>query len=276
MNRTQRKRLQNMAQRIGAIPIPPEVEDDAYQHFKETGELPEVEKLAMACIDRALNYGHPLRNGVRTLDIRETHRVLDRLGQQPEREPGWHPPRKLLFFEAVHGWEAVRVAARSVIEMLVAIEQDVEDPDFVDEDMELPDWGSVGMHLLGFPECLVRPPYKRQADRLFRRMHDLRQRVDQDDREWMDAYGEAAIRFLHEGELPGDELMVEAALANGEFMGLVAHYLGVHNAEAMGAYDRAARGTGAEWAKAIETLQAMGAERTLLPDDVPGRPGGDE
>jgi hypothetical protein len=58
-------------------------------------------------------------------------------------------------------------------------------------------------------------------------MDALRQRIDRDDRAWGDAYGEAAVRFLHEGELPSDDLMVEAMLAYGELIGLVAHYVGV-------------------------------------------------
>jgi hypothetical protein len=39
--------------------------------------------------------------------------------------------------------------------------------------------------------------------------------------------------------------MVEAVLAHGELIGLVAHYVGVGDAEVMEAYDRVARARGA-------------------------------
>jgi hypothetical protein len=272
MTKTQKKRLQKMAQRIDAMPISHAVEDAAYERFKETGELSEVQKLARACIDRALNYGHPVRNGIRLLDI--SRRVLERFKEQIKREPGWEPPRKMLFFEAVYGWKAVRGAARSAIKILVAIGRDVADPDFVPEDMELPDWGGVGMHLLGFPERLAKAPYKRQAARLFRRMDALRQRIDRDDRAWGDAYGEAAVRFLHEGGLPDDDLMVEAVVAYGELMGLVAHYVGVGDAEVMEAYDRAARDKRGDRASALGRLLELGAGGGLLPDRSSAPAGG--
>jgi hypothetical protein len=256
--------LEKAIARVEALPIPRPVEDAAYERFKQTGELPDAEKLARACIDRALNYGHSVRNGMRVLDIRETLRALDRLGKTPEREPGWQPPRKQLFLEAVYGWEVVRMAARIVIKALVTMGLDPEDPDFVDEDLDLPDWGGVGLHLLGFPECVVKPPYKRQAERLFRRMDELRERVDRDDAGWMEEYGEATLRFLREGELPVDALMADAALAYGEFMGLVAHFLGGGDREVMDAYDLPARGSVAARARAMETLRGMGREGRLL------------
>ncbi len=77
---------------------------------------------------------------------------------------------------------------------------DLIDPDLVEAD-------------IGFPDCIVTSPCKRQAKRLFKRFDSLREWSDRDDREWMDEVGEAASLFLHHGVPPDDELMLEAALA---------------------------------------------------------------
>ena len=146
--------------------------------------------------------------------------------------------------------------------------RDVTDPDFLGADTVLPDYGSVGLHVLGFPECLAKPPYEDQTQRLCDRFASLRERLDQDDRGWMDGFGEAAILFLHEGELPDDELMCEAVLANGEFMGILGHFLGHGDSEVMAAFDQVARARGEARAAAIVTVQAMAAEGRLLSRDA--------
>lgn len=122
----------------------------------------------------------------------------------------------------------------------------------------------MGWHLIGLPERIVKPPYEEQARRLFDRFDDLRERIDRDDRRWMDAYGEAALLFLHEGELPDDELMCEVVLANGEFMGLLRHYCRGGDPEVMAAFDQAARAHGEARAAAIARVAAMAAEGRLV------------
>ncbi len=154
------------------------------------------------------------------------------------------------------------------LRILVDIGRDVTDPEFIPTDTEIPDWGSVGWHLIGLPERMVKPPYENQAQRLFDRFDDLRGRIDRDDSRWMDAYGEAAMVFLHEGELPEDELMCEVVLANGEFMGLLQHHVGHGDAEVMAAFDQVAKAKGKKRATAIARVSAMAAEGRLVSRDA--------
>ena len=111
---------------------------------------------------------------------------------------------------------------------------------------------------------MVKPPYEEQAQRLFDQFHDIRERIDRDDRQWMDAYGEAAMVFLHEGELPEDELMREAVLAYGEFFGLLQHHVGHGDPEVMAAFEQVAKGRGKKRLAAIARVRAMAAKGRLV------------
>ena len=72
----------------------------------------------------------------------------------------------------------------------------------------------------------------------------LRERINRDDKRWFEDFDEAAFLFLREDELPDDELMCEAVLANGEFMGLLGHFLGHGDPQVMAAEGRlVSRGT---------------------------------
>ena len=74
--------------------------------------------------------------------------------------------------------------------------------------------------------------------------------------------------FLHEGELPEDELMREAVLAYGEFFGLLQHYHGHGDAEVMAAFDQVAKASGKKRVTAIAKVQAMAAEGRLVSRDA--------
>ncbi len=268
MNRTRKKRLQEVAQQIDAMPIAPAVEKAAFERFRETGELPEHQRLAEVVIQRALRGGEA-RGVPQPLDLETALRRLNEAAAGLEAStPRRESVRKLLFYEAVHGSGIVKLAARMVLEALVFIGGDVTAPEFLDEDMELPDFGSVGLHLLGFPEFLVMPPYEEQARRLFDRFADIRDRINHDRREWFAEFDRAVRRFFKQGEVPNDELMQEAVLANGEYVGLLGHAAGQGNPEAMALYNEVATTAGADRDVAIKKLQAMAAEGRLVSRDA--------
>jgi hypothetical protein len=264
MRRTYNKRLKKVSMLIDAMPIAPAAEERAFDRFRRTGELPEHQRLAKAVIERALRGGADCGSPM-AYDFKAAMECLERAAErlkEAEAEP--EPLRKTLFHEAVYGPKFVSIPARFALRILVDMGRDVTDPEFIPTDTEIPDWGSVGWHLIGLPERIVKPPYEDQAQRLFDRFASLRERIDRDNKEWFEELAEAGVRFLHEGELPHDELLCEAVLANGEFMGLLQHHVGHGDAEVMAAFDQVARAQGEARAAAIGRVQAMAAEGRLV------------
>jgi len=256
MRKATKKRMATVAQRLAALPIDPSTVDTAFETFRETGELPEHRRLADAVVQRILR-----PNRVESVQGRrafmEAVEELSRAVEASMSRPKEPPVRQQLLHEAVYGDGVVRVAARIAAKALVLSGIDLADPNLVEPDMELPDYGSVGLHLLGFPECLAKPPYEEQAHRLFDRFASLRERIDRDDPVWFEDLAAAQGRFLREGELPDDELMREAVLANGEFVGLLAHTCGHGDGALMAAFDRVARTAGADRDAAIASLREL-------------------
>jgi hypothetical protein len=264
MNRACKKRLRKLSQQIDAMPIAPEVEKAAFERFRETGELPEHQRLARAVTDRALRGGVDQGYSV-VVDFKSTvERLLRIANNEEESETEPQPLRKWLFDEAVYGADFVRCAARGALKILVAAGRDVTDPDFLGADTVLPDYGTVGLHVLGFPERLAKPPYEDQARRLFERFAVLRERTNRDDA-WYEEFSKVSFQFLHKGELPEEELMCEAVLAYTEFMWLLGHFLGHGDAEVMAAFDQVARAQGEVRAAAIVRVRVLAAEGRLVP-----------
>lgn len=228
--RNSKKRLDKVGSRIEAMPITPAAENDAFERFRATGELPEHQTLAERTIERALHL------------------------------PQHRPLRELLFHEAVHEWSVVRDAARLVLKLLVAVGQDVTSRNFLDEDMELPEYGSVGLHLLGFPECLVKPPYEDQARRLLGRLAFVRRRVPSGDERWFRSFAKMAARFFNHGELPDVGFERDVVLAYGEFLALGRNLWDEADPDVLAAFDKAARGEGEEREAAIGRLQELAVE----------------
>ena len=83
----------------------------------------------------------------------------------------------------------------------------------------------------------------------------------------LQAYHDAWKRFP-QGELPDDELMCEAVLTNGEFMGVLGHFLDHGDAEVMAVFDQAARAVGADRDAAIARVRAMAADGRLVSRDA--------
>ncbi len=263
MMRANRKRLASVAQRIDTMSVAPAVVSAAFERFRETGELPDHQRLAVEVVQRALRGG--VGPGMVRIDFAGGLRALQRLlDGVREDEPEPEQFRKTLFDEAVYGPSFVRIPARLALKILVDMGRDVTDPEFIPLDTEIPDWGSVGWHLLGFTERIVKPPYEEQAQRLFDRFADLRGRIDRDDKQWFENLADAGCRFLNEGELPDDELLCEAVLANGEFFAVLRHYVGQGDPEVMTAFDQVAKAKGKKRASAIARVSAMAAEGRLV------------
>ncbi len=62
--------------------------------------------------------------------------------------------------------------------------------------------------------------------------------------------------------------MCEAVLANGEFMGLLGHYLGHGDPEVMAVFDQVARAQGESRVAAIVRVRKMAVEGRLVPRDA--------
>ncbi|MFO1076681.1 MAG: hypothetical protein U1E73_03035 [Planctomycetota bacterium] len=164
-----------------------------------------------------------------------------------------------LLDEALSKSPQVRAAARVALETLAAIGLDVSEPLFAEHDIEhrLPDHGSVGMHLLGFPEILAREPYREQAERLFQRCADLRERIPHYDPRWPGDLEAATTRFRERGDLPESDLLLDAVLALGELHHLFEQAAGNGDAEALAIFDAAAQGNCPSRQAAVARLAEM-------------------
>ncbi|HEX5050412.1 MAG TPA: hypothetical protein VFZ65_01440 [Planctomycetota bacterium] len=162
-----------------------------------------------------------------------------------------------LLDEAVRAPEPFRGLSRLLLQLFAQIGLDVTQPILADSDIQRPDYGSMGLHLAGFPECLAKAPYEEQAHRLFARCAELRRRIQPRDDRWYAALAAAGARFLNEGELPDDELLREAVLANGELFALARNFGGDGDAEVLAAFDAAAASTGEQRDDALRRLQEL-------------------
>jgi hypothetical protein len=92
-------------------------------------------------------------------------------------------------------------------------------------------YGSATLHVARWEESLVRPPYEHQAKCLLARYDNIRGRLDQDDG---GAKVENALAaFRKDGQLPNDEVLMDAVLAHIELEALFGHKLGQDVTEVM-------------------------------------------
>lgn len=268
MNRTNRRRLNKLTREVAVMPIAPEAEDAAFERFCATGELPDQKRLAAAVCKRALSW----ETDQEALGAPDWQASLVRLRElatrlretaarsESDKAPRRVPLRELLFDEAVYGSTVTRLAARAALRMLVTAGQEVTRRNFLDEDMELPKFGSLGLHLLGWPECLVRPPYEEQAQRVLQRLDAMRRKAPLGDEGWFQEFAAAAARFFRDGDLPEDELLCEAVLVYGEMLALARTLGGEEDPEVLEAYDEVGRAEAGERQQAIVRLQALAGE----------------
>ncbi|MFO1077941.1 MAG: hypothetical protein U1E73_09485 [Planctomycetota bacterium] len=227
---------------------------EAYDHFRDTGELPEDQRLAEAVVRRVWR-------GPEMVAIDEAENPWQEFGRRGfrVRDRPEDPFLDELLSEALWEEEPLRTVARLALQQMVALGLDVTRPLFAESGiaMELPARGTVGMALLGIPEIFLRAPYRAQAKRLFARCEALGLAIQCEDSTWASRFDAAVEGFCERGEVPEDDLVFRCVLALGEFHGLVENSLGHGDAEAMAAFDAAGRGRGKRRAEAVERLCRM-------------------
>ena len=211
------------------MPITDDAATAALGAFLETGQLPKHQGLARQTVVRTLRLPHP-----RSI-------------------------RELLLNEATHDDEVVSGAARTVLRLLVASGLDVASRNFLDEDMALPEFGSVGLHLLGWPECLIRSPHEDQALRVLQDLKELRAWIA-DHESNVRSLAKSAATFFKTGELPKEAKLRESILLYGEFLALQKCLGDEQDEGVLQAFDHAATATGDDEETSLRTLQAMAAE----------------
>jgi hypothetical protein len=245
------RRLRNVAHRMDSMPVARHLVDQGIEDLRSCGELPVSTRIAAAVVHRVL-YG---LDDDRPLDrAASIRRIL--CMTIVEGTPAPTPMREHLFDEALYGQGFVRRAARTALKCAAFLDQDVTSPRFLSE-MPPPAFGSVGMRLVGFPERWVRPPYFAQADRLWGRFANLRARISDRTPTWLDQLAEAALRFRSCLQLPDDDLMADAVLADLELEAILAHAHRVDVAGLMAILDRLARASTQRRSAALADLMDL-------------------
>lgn len=252
MRPAKRRRCDRAEQAIARLPYRREVLQEEFDLFRLAGELPEDDdRLTEVLLRRALRGG----DAEDPVQMSELERLVITVVPDSYRPPK-PTVRERLFDEVLCDDPFFRKAGRCGIESLVCRGGDVCDPAF-GADTGLPRHGSVGMHVLGYPQRLATPPYEAQAHRLFARMDDLRDRINPDDPELWHPIGDAAAELLLTGELPPEGLLRDGALALAEYDCLWQHKRGRDVAELMAAFDAVARAEGKRRDVALAQVQAL-------------------
>lgn len=252
MNKTTKKRLQQVEERFASVPIPPRVVKAAFATFCSTGELPDDVHLARLVTQRARTGYDCVYDPQDQLDWERSIRAAIESKSRVK-----DPLMDSLYDEAVWGEGIVRAAARQALRAFALAGFDPSEPQFAGTDIEIPDWGSVGIHLLGIPERLVHPPYEEQARRLFARYNVLRDRVAAEDPSWRARFGRAIEAFHTGGGLPPDGLLRDSVLADAELQALMDNFCGKDVSKVMAALDAAAMAEGTLRDRAIATVQEL-------------------
>ena len=268
MRQRRNLRLQHLAQHLAHRPLRGDVVAEEFDRFRHSGELPEDQRLAVAVVELALRGGPPAEPS--PMSWQEAMARLPALVRELEEaaaEP--QPPdrpalRRILLRESLRGEGVARQAARLALRIEVGRGGDVASREFL-ADRDPPEHASLGLHLLGFPECLARPPYVAQAQRLFEQQAEIRTRLNHDDPAWFEPIADAIRRFRRHGELPDDDLVLDCVLADGELLALVAHFGGAGDPEVLAAFDAAANGAEEIRAAALARLQKLAREGRLVP-----------
>jgi hypothetical protein len=246
------------------MPVRARVLHEAYEILRDWGDLPADDRVADAVLRKALRRGE---DAARTGTLERAIQLV--CVAEERRAAGIDPPtlvnvRESLFCEAMGPNPILRQFARAAIAVEVAHGGDVEDPEFASRH-GLPKHNSVAMHELGYPQRLAIPPYVEQAQRLFARYDDLRERIPQDEPDWFDPVADAIIRFADEGELPDDDLTRDLVLADAEMDALWRHKRGTDVGELMAALDAAAQAHGEDREDAIVRVQDVVRQRPREP-----------
>ncbi|MFN3242927.1 MAG: hypothetical protein ACE37K_15610 [Planctomycetota bacterium] len=228
MNKQRMQRLTRVEGLLRSRPLPHQVVRAAFETFASSGRLPEDDRLAYAVVSRARQGFECVFDDNGMIDwAASIQAAIDARVPRPD------PLCDELYNEAVFGDGMVRWGARYALQAFAKSGSDVTRPLFQDWDPEIPDYGSVGLHLLGFPQRLVRPPYEVEATSLLERAARLRERLPVGDQEWAVRLAEAADRWQQQGLLPDDDVLREAALIESGMELLFDNFLGRDVGEAM-------------------------------------------
>ncbi len=209
------RRLACVASTIRNRPIPTDEITAAFETFRTTGVLPTDQRVAQCVAHRVQ---HAIDSGVEpTPEIYKqiVRQAMNGTAPRPDRY------RDTLIREAIWGRDEVRGVARAILRYLASNGVDLTQPVFADR--TVPEFGTVGMELLGMPQRLVAQPYEEQAATLLHRLDELRHRIP-NNRNWVARLRVAIDRFWDEDELPDDDLMLECAIVVGE-LGALQHHL---------------------------------------------------
>ncbi|MEO6594317.1 MAG: hypothetical protein ABIP94_06155 [Planctomycetota bacterium] len=246
------QRLRKVEHVVATLPIRKEVLVQAYTNFREAGQLPKEQRVS-ADVVRCVKNGHdPRKQPLCYSDIPGLVVAHLHAPERPKDEV-----LDLLLDEAVWAPEPLRSLARDLLEEFVDMGADVTKPFLAERGIQVPDFGSAALHLIGFPHRFGMPPYEEQAERLFARYAELRERIDQNNTRWFDEAQQAIELFQMCGDLPRDELLRDAVLADAELCTLVRHARGKDVSELMAAFDAAANAKADERDAAIAQVQAL-------------------
>jgi hypothetical protein len=257
--RTRDRRIGQVMKAIAVAPVRRHLLREAYELFTAFGELPDDDELvAYEVVHQALRGGEERIPGARGAAARDAHKAGQPYQGRKELETSDWPPtvRAMLFEEALFAHPQIRDLARAQISVEVAYGGDVESPGFGARH-GIPMYGSIAMHIGGWRQRLIRPPYEFQATRLFTRLDSLCGRIPSDDDRWLDAMAEATVRFKETGELPANDQMAEMVLANVEMDQLIAHKAGRDVAEVMAVFNEIAWNEGEVMEAALKRLCEM-------------------
>lgn len=184
------------------MPLRDDLLEEAFETFRDTGELPDARRLAAAVLQRALEQRDDPEP--EPLDfpaaLRRLVEILNQIEDGTLPETRRDAIRRHLYNEALCGEDVVRIFARQALKALSFLDHDVTQPLYLDEEIGLPEFRTVGMHVLGWPERLARKPYVRRARRLFARYAELRERIGQQDPAALDPIRATIIDFYERGE----------------------------------------------------------------------------
>lgn len=261
MKTKNKNRLSKLGKAIDRRPLHRTSIEDAFERFRETGELPEQQRLADAVTKKALdpNWDAVTESDPFIVYLLATQTRID--VRSEAAEPTLTKPRpsavlKNLYGEAVWGPEPVREIARKALIWHSDAGTDVASPDWL-ANRKMPRFGTVGFMLLGYPDFLAVPPYEQQAQRLFVRYGDLLEKKGPCDEHWERRFDQASLAFYRRGELPTDPLLRDVVLGGTEIDALFEHHRGGNVKELMAALDAAALASGDEREAAIKDIVAV-------------------
>lgn len=253
--RARHTRLGRVQAAVATAPVRVHLLREAYEWLRCFGELPDDDTVAFDAVLQALQGG---KEPTSEPKARDKNAFWNAVGASHPGKP--ETVRDRMFYEALFERAALRDLARATIAIEVAYGGHVESQGFAGR-LGLPVHQSMALHALGYPGRLAIAPYEDQARRLFVRMDELRGKIGGHDAAWFAEQADAVVRFLQTGELPGDELRLEALLAVIELDLLSAHKQGIDVAPAMATCARIGNDDG----EALDELCEMARAGRLLP-----------